>query len=676
MDVISLCPLRVGGFVWQSRSRAYALTVVAKATYVLAPEECVLAPEQEPPNEADNHWDDDPARSVYAPSDWAPMKERADVVLVGHAFAPGGQPVRSLMTRMLVGSLDKSIEVWCDRGYRVHDGQLLEGPRFAKMSLRWERAAGGPDTYNPVGLRFDAEPDRYGMVAIPNLQPPGVYVSRGGDTFMTVGFGPIAGNWPGRLEKLGRSAGSFLESAWEGKPLPEDPEYQYFNVAPPDQQVEELRANERLVLENLHPKHARLVTSLPGLKPRAVLDRTSGEREKMELRADTLWIDTDRGICTLVWRGCVGLRHAQEAGRVTIWADGGPALGVGGTGGLLEQKIDEGSDTVTALLAGVGKPVLPFVPGVSRLAVPEVQTAIERATELAEQVGLSDGTGTLVPLLRAPRQEPLPFGAGRESAGQPQGEEEEEKTLVPPVNAENAVPPPPPVRFGLGALLGEVHAVGSGPAVEPGHVWMEQRNTEEQSTNTPPAPPPMVGPLATPEIALTHEPPTGEAGTAASSRVEAEAHAALGLVNPAPLQLEKYTLERCAAIAASIDRRNGNIEQVMKEEGLEVEEWNALHAHWLNSIDADVDRGRKKMLSAYDAAYVERLEQERGPITAVEYTRLLLAAERRVADAELKKLGLPDGSMMRIRRVWLSRIMMDPKTGAEVQAAMRGGHEE
>jgi hypothetical protein len=81
------------------------------------------------------------------------------------------------------------------------------------------------------------------------------------------------------------------------------------------------------------------------------------------------------------------------------------------------------------------------------------------------------------------------------------------------------------------------------------------------------------------------------------------------------------------------------------------------------------------MLSAYDAAYVERLEKERGPITATEYAMLLLAAERRGADAELRKLDLPEGSMMRIRRVWLARTAKDAAAAAEVRAAMRAAAE-
>ena len=66
----------------------------------------------------------------------------------------------------------------------------------------YERAAGGLGTSNPVGMRFDADPDASGGVPIPNLQPPGARVSRRGDTFGPIGFGPIAPAWPERAERF------------------------------------------------------------------------------------------------------------------------------------------------------------------------------------------------------------------------------------------------------------------------------------------------------------------------------------------------------------------------------------------------------------------------------------------------------------------------------------------
>jgi hypothetical protein len=208
---------------------------------------------------------------------------------------------------------------------------------------------------------------------------------------------------------------------------------------------------------------------------------------------------------------------------------------------------------------------------------------------------------------------------------------------------------------------------------------------EEPRADPPPAPPPMLGPLAT-LATPAYAPPAAEASAGASGEAappavasgepEVTAPEEAAPVGPAPLPLSAYPLDRCAAIAASIGRRPEEAEQILEDEKLTGEVWEELHAHWLGEIEAEIDRGKKKMLAAYDTAYVGRLEKERGPITAREYAGLLLSSERRAADAELQKLGLPEESMMRIRRVWLSRTAKDPAAAAEVRAAMRAAAEE
>ncbi|MDI1448041.1 DUF2169 domain-containing protein [Polyangium sp. 6x1] len=316
MDVVAQGPLPVASLLWQSRPGTWALTVVCKATFLLVPTEAQLAPEQDPVVEQDEHWDDDESRSLRAASDMAPLKQRADVVLVGMAFAPEGHPTRSFVARMLVGDVDKSIEVFCDRSFSL-DGVLQEGPRITRMSLRYERAGGGPDTWNPAGMRPDAR-DRQGRVAVPNLQPLDKVVRGPGDLLTPIGFGPLAARWPSRQQKLGRHAGRWTPAELSRAPAPEDVELAYFQVAPPDQQVDVLRDNERIVLDNLHPKHAHLVTSLPGLKPKAVLSGREGGPRVIPMRADTLVIDTERAALVVTWRAQIPLRSAQEEGRVTV----------------------------------------------------------------------------------------------------------------------------------------------------------------------------------------------------------------------------------------------------------------------------------------------------------------------------------------------------------------------
>lgn len=321
MDVVSNCPLLVGGRIWSTARGAVTLTIACKATYVICPGVSQLAEDQEPINEDDNYWDDDSARSLYAPSDLAPYKPAADVVLVGYAFAPGRIPVQSFHVRMIVGDIDKSIEISGDRSWSP-EGALTEASRVVRVPLRYERAGGGPGTWNPVGIRPDTQ-DLYGRLLVPNLMIPGKFPTQRGEVIEPIGYGPIGPMWSLRTEKLGAYAGTWDYHRWADRPLPEGFDPAFFNVAPRDQRVGEIRGNERIVLENLHPEHPRLVTSLPGLRPRAIAERASGRRDEVQLVGDSMWIDTERGLCTVVWRGLVGLTHAQEAGKITVSLDDG-----------------------------------------------------------------------------------------------------------------------------------------------------------------------------------------------------------------------------------------------------------------------------------------------------------------------------------------------------------------
>ncbi|AKT42888.1 DUF2169 family type VI secretion system accessory protein [Chondromyces crocatus] len=322
MELVSLSaapsngPLPAASLLWQPRPETWMLTFAWKATFSLQPGQSPLAQTQEPLYEADRHWGDDPNWSVYAPADLVPIRPRADVVLIGEAYAPGGQPVRSLVARLLVGEIDKAIEVFGDRWF-TQEGALQEGARFLRMPLLWERAAGGPETQNPVGIR-EAQRDPYGRRPLPQLQPVGTSVASPADLIEPIGFGPIAPGWPQRRQRLGRYAPPGSLRDWMRAPLPADFDASYFNVAPRDQQVQQLRADERLILDNLHPELPHLVTNLASHTPRAFLRRPREAPQALQLRPDLLWIDTLRGLCTLTWRGQAPVESPEAKGLVIV----------------------------------------------------------------------------------------------------------------------------------------------------------------------------------------------------------------------------------------------------------------------------------------------------------------------------------------------------------------------
>lgn len=626
MDVVSTCPLRVGSIVWRSAPGAWVLTVVCKATYALKPGESPLAREQDEINEGDGYWNDDESRSLHVASDLAPFKVRGDVLLTGHAFAPGGRPVRSLVARMIVAGVDKSIEVFGDRAWTI-DGSLREGARFVKMPLRWERAAGGPGLSNPVGMRADGAPDAYGARAVPNLQPPGVYVAMPGEFIEPIGFSPVAPTWEGRARMLHRYAAAWSHQGWNEGVLPSDIDARFFNAAPVDQQVEAIRGDERLVLENLHPEHPRLVTNLQAVTPRGSVERAGGAKEEIALRCDTLCVDTDRGVCTLVWRGQVGIWHPRDAGRVVITTE-------------RSAREDEEGEVSTTLLGvrGDAKPALPFVQGspwAAGVAVPT--TPVHQREE-------GDGTGTIFGVLGPPPREVMPFAAAPQPVDLPLLEQPRAGLEMPyrtPVIA--AFEPTPLV-----------------PVAAP-----EPFEREESALEPAPAEPPWIGPLATPEMALR-----GEKAVPPVEPEKPTPNAATEPTKQGALPLDEFPLERCAAIAASMARRKPDAARILEENRLTSETWVEIDRHWNEAIRAEIRRGKVVLLEAYDTAYVGRLEAERGPLLVAEYARLVVAKERGTVGEVLAELTLPKGAMMRVEREWLRRMGDDVRLAGGVDEAV------
>jgi hypothetical protein len=497
MRVVALSPVHVASVVWRRDARTWMLTAVCKASFDLVPGEMRLSAQQDVINEADQRWEDDPQRSVHAPGDLAPFKPLADVTVVGNAFAPGGKATRSLVTRLVVGNVDKAIAVFGDRPRPGHP----EPATFTRMPLRFERAAGGPGTTNPVGT-----PERP-----PNLEP----ARRGEGPVPPIGYGPIAPDWPERRAKLGSHA------SWAPhEPFPEDIDATYFNVAPADQQLTALRNDQQIHLEHLHPEHARLTTRLPGMYPQAFVERGGVVPHEIEMRADGLWIDTDRGRCAVTWRAQIPLASPDEPGRVLIamvsprqqltWDDA-VRLDAALHGGQEPQKArgpfnvprvgmddDDDDQAFTAVTRNQGK----VVPAQQPVAQPPQQAPVPTIVPPLPPVPQPKRTATLqgVPPADARGLRPDKPGYAPEPPRRP---------TIQPVEA--APPPPPPPRPSIDSepTNTELFVMGeNAPLFDNAPAWLapnsQRPRVEELLPEPPPAPPaPIPQPVATPTAEAT-----------------------------------------------------------------------------------------------------------------------------------------------------------------------------
>ncbi len=439
MNIVTLAPYRVACLTWLSAPERWQLTVVCRATFRLASGPLALHEQQEYPNEDDNYWNDDPHRSLYSPSDMVPFKRGAEVMLVGHAFAPGRTPVRSLLARLTIGEIDKTIDVF---GHRACDpnGNVRDAEPFVSVPLRYERARGGPGTWNPVGIPGDGDKRAASDASLPNLQPPGLQIRRASDVIPPIGFGPIAATWLERAQRLGRHRRVWSGSSWMEQPIPSDFDASFFNAAPPDQQLSALSPGAALTLHNLHTEEPQLSATLPEWRPQIFVDLPGASPKHLDVKADTLWIDTDRSLCALVWRATFPIASPSQQGRIvacvetktakTTWSEAVQALA---RESARTSLLADNTRPMPAEAETPKESTLPFAPragGSSPQISPSLQERLERLNQSSASAGETLSAGHM-----ASHSPALPFP----TSGAPVSQGDDRPLFPPPILA----PPPP-----------------------------------------------------------------------------------------------------------------------------------------------------------------------------------------------------------------------------------------
>jgi hypothetical protein len=505
-----------------------------------------------------------------------------------------------------------------------------------------------------------------------------------------VGFGPITPTWKPR-RKLLDDAGLFwaygvAAAGGSAGAAPASFNFEFFNAAPRDQQIDMLRSGAVIELDNLSREHPRLTTQLPAIRPQVFrVDPRTGRTEEIILRCDTLWIDADRGVATLTFRGLhdVGAGGDETIGTLLIAAD---PQGKKLRADRVEQLAREQSpgslgparaSTTTAENDPLGlrydavKSSRPGAPAPPMAAAPAAakheptqrfdwQTGFGRDEPTADlprnEEAIRDHTRDISQL---PRRAPLPF------QGPPAPTEPKEiaafvsaPTMLAPREVRIETQPPPPMVAAATNFPPQIPTLPPPPMVAAATIAAAPELASPLTMRgiaPPAAAPAPAEPAPKPPVASA---PAGSTAPNKTAPMEAD---------PAP---DTVPIERYAGISAALSRKGVDRGSVLRAQKLTIAGWGAIDRHWKRALAEQTDRGEKTLLHAFDVAYVGAQAELHRPVGVREYARILIGLERGEVGRVLAALELQLSDLMRLQRVWTRRVADSAELAAELAVAL------
>jgi hypothetical protein len=314
--------------------------VTVKGTFTLD-RRPTLSEKQEKVALKDEFWGDPGSSSLRRAGEVHLSKPGTDVVLNGHARAPGRKAVTKLDVSLTVGSRTQTVRVHGDRAWKpgLMGMNGISAPEpFREMPLTYERAFGGVhevgdeegtvlfEPRNPVGRGFVGRRSGKELkdVALPNLEDPREEIENVKSAPAPAGFGFVAASWQPR-----RGYAGTCDERWTKQRapyLPEDFDPRFFHAAHPGLCFERyLTGGERIEVTNV-TESGSLSLELP--KPDlGVVVRLRGEDQRPPVRLETVLLEPDESRLSMVWRAAVPCdKCALQIERVVI-AMGTPGAG-------------------------------------------------------------------------------------------------------------------------------------------------------------------------------------------------------------------------------------------------------------------------------------------------------------------------------------------------------------
>jgi hypothetical protein len=339
MRIENPTPLEAMALPMINRGDRTTLTVIVKGTFSFAAQKTQLADNQIPIALGDQLYDKQNGGGIRYETDLVPFKPKTDVVLSGIAYAPENHPVDKVDVALKLGPVKKYLRVygkrlWNYSGLLSRSYTITDTKPFVTCPIRYSEAFGGVDPStgeycdrNLAGKGFYSVKTKTKLTGwpLPRIEDPKALIRRPEDHPKPVGFGFYHRAWQPRAA----CAGTF-DDAWRKKRSPKPPEdfnYHFYNGAHPDLQVKGyLNGDEPVELVNLTPD-GRVRFNLPGIAPTCSVKRIKEtDAQVVTMKLDTVFIEPDKYLFCLVWRGAAQLAALSEAEieAVSIAVDEGP----------------------------------------------------------------------------------------------------------------------------------------------------------------------------------------------------------------------------------------------------------------------------------------------------------------------------------------------------------------
>ena len=325
MELLNATKMIAGYTMGMKPDGRQLLVVVVKGTFMIPDRpdlEPQLAEKQTPLVMADTFSGEPGFSSTVYESEYPPFKPRCDVLLLGSAYAPGGNPVSRVTVSLQVGSLKKSFDVVGKRTWQpgLLGASATSSEPFTVMPISYEVAYGGVDRAsanesqhrcygaNHVGVGYHPTALKAALQAkpLPNTEEIGRPITDPNGNYRPMAFGPLGRAWEPRVQY----AGTYDEDWMTGKfPfLPDDFDDCYYQSAPEDQQMPYPQGGEEIELLNLTP-NGRVRFRLPDLSVPVEFFPRGTEPQERKAALDTIILEPDKQCLSLCWRTSIPLRR-------------------------------------------------------------------------------------------------------------------------------------------------------------------------------------------------------------------------------------------------------------------------------------------------------------------------------------------------------------------------------